>query len=356
MVDSRVWEQEHARGEGEDPRQPTGFGVSPAWVNRAAASWLDPMAEGVLLGPEDAGKTSLLAALQAACKDPSPGPLLSLVPGARLAHLTSTGISGPDRETNPYSFQLHAHGPDGAVREPGYAITVVDTPGRVLFDPQADWAAEGSPPAELLSGLRDTTWLLLAVDSMTYQPGLWSRRLPQLVAYLARERPGKRVLLPGPAAKSHPHSFHPPMMPELRLPHERALVLLTKFDLYAASCLADLRRAPRHELDLRARGLAEEGTAKELALAIDPVQTAQQLLGGGLGVLRSALAPEAQLAVVPASATGFRDEFGRTQPFGLRQALAFLATGERARPLALVRSLNDLNPARWNGRSNHHGA
>ena len=97
-------------------------------------------------------------------------------------------------------------------------------------------------------------------------------------------------------------------------------------------------------------------TAARLAFLIDPIQQARVVLGNTiLPGLRAAMRPDATLAVGVTSAGGFLPDTGEAflstqrerltttdenlndwQPFGVREVLRFLATGQEAPSIKIV--------------------
>jgi hypothetical protein len=75
-------------------------------------------------------------------------------------------------------------------------------------------------------------------------------------------------------------------------------------------------------------------SATELALQIDPFRLLEECVGAILGQLHAALAPTADLAVTLTSAWGLHGSGSDWSPFGVREALLFLATGECREPVA----------------------
>ena len=322
------------------------------WAELAASAWFRPQNDGILLGPPSAGKTSFLAALQAACERVVDGRELLMVPGCEKA---LPGI--PTLESRTYGFQLHSRTLPGrgkaAEGEGSYSIRFRDTPGSLLSDLASNSASTSGAAADFLADSRSASWLVLVVDSVNPQLELWRECLAPLVGRLAQERTDAAVQVAGSAHKILSPGEPVFVEPERRLAVQRVLVVINKIDLFGTAAMADLRQSPDLFIDPRLRAFAEL-TPEELVLRLDPIQTAQELLGGGLGLLRSALAPNAKLAVALVSCVGFqriaKQEGRRLQVFGVREALDYLAVGHIARPITPIHTLVDLNPNRWEGR------
>jgi hypothetical protein len=353
MVDVEEWSWHNggATEERDDVQSPE----AAFWTTsggRAAFDWLKPRLDGVLLGPTGAGKTALVAALQRACEAATPALGLELVPGLTLANLTGTG---PSAAPVTYDFQLRFRGgafPESPESPTNFSVLLRDLPGRSFFDSSIDWDHPDGATAEGLAETASAAWWILLVDSFAPRPELWQFRLPQLIAHSVYRDPSATVRVAGASLRHQ--SQTPSLALKRRLVQQRVLVLLNKVDLLAEHALAELRSLPRSTLDPRLRAL-ETLDGPSLAARLDPVRTAQDLLGGGLGQLRAALAEEAQLAVGWLCATGFPptrpDEAIGTGRFGVREAMTFLATGRCLPPIHPVTSLVDLNPAPWSRRS-----
>jgi hypothetical protein len=89
---------------------------------------------------------------------------------------------------------------------------------------------------------------------------------------------------------------------------------------------------------------------RDLAGRLDPVRFAEDRLGALLGQVRSACSPAAQVAVSLTSSWGFdppeqemkgvgeASRLERWSPFGLWEAMLFLATGEARHPVEIIPS------------------
>jgi len=328
----------------------------PALLREIGYITAEPKHDCVFLGPAGAGKSSFLSALLRACQGNIQGGFsLSLFPGAALAELageaarhvagSSTAIA-PTEEPVSYDFQLEV-GPPRNGDPLSLEVATRELPGREIFGPP-----DGDPPplhrsprARLwLQAARRASCLILCVDSMETDRLRWEILLPQLVESFAVSsgRLIDRLSRPGQ------NDLPPVLSPKRQLPYTRILVLLTKIDKSCAAAasailsqgspapgpispvLADLARRPR-----------------DLAARLDPIRLVEDRFGTALlGQLRAAAAPGTRLAVGLASAWGFGgSEATRTRgasalerwsPFGIREALLFIATGEARHPVAVL--------------------
>jgi hypothetical protein len=246
----------------------------------------------------------------------------------------------------------------------------------VVVDPNfEDWEAT---MVEKVAGSRH---LILCVDASAPRSDLWRTYLPRLVGKLVEGRPegpvgaeestadvssedqeswrvklrrfwgrGPRNQVVRRRARSIGHG----------LPFERVLVLLTKMDQFAADALDQLTEArdwlnkqPTANRESTHASLVHltELTPEDLLRRLAPVDQAREILGASLlQRIRSAMSPSTQIAVGLSSAGGFKRDghpffgskgtperlLGVSQedvlrhwvPFGVREAMLFMATGE----------------------------
>lgn len=347
-----------------------------AEVERWRRKLLEPRNDCVLLGPAGCGKTSLLASLARACEVATADLELRLVPLGSLPGLIGdfardlVGEAVLPHTTNAatHKLQLELRGQILAPH-PGHhgielEITIQDTPGSMLFEAVRDWASTTGTVAEILDEACSASWLVLCVDAVNPHPALWQAAVPQLVARLAAAT--RRLVPRGSSEQVAGVGDYPALMAqERKLPQQRVLVLLTKIDQVCAAALASLRSSREVNRDRRLRELADLG-GEGLARRLDPFPMVQSALGGGaLGMLRAALPRGAQIAVGITSALGFppaqeggvlnsaararslpgpEDPLRAWQPFGLRETLIFLATGQCLHPVTPIDAVSALTP------------
>lgn len=338
-------------------------------AERPLRALLEPRNDGVLLGPAGAGKTSLLASLARACEAVTVDLELDLVPGGALARLIgglARGLAGETplpstAEAATYDLQLKLEGQAFAPLPAGerqFEITVQDTPGLAVFDAVRDWGAAPGGVAQILDEACSANWLVLCVDATNPQPCLWQAAVPQLVARLASKT--NRLIRRGSANRTNRAGDYPEFVAqERKLPQQRVLVLLTKIDRVCTEALRLLEGSPTVRQDRRLRELSHLG-GEGLARRLDPLRMVDDALGGGaLRALQAALPQGGQIAVGMSSALGFppaaADDVARVRrlpeptgpllswrPFGLREALTFLATGQCLYPITAVQTVSGL--------------
>jgi hypothetical protein len=284
----------------------------------------EPRNDCLFLGPPGAGKTAFLSALGQACAMAG-STELALLPHEDLAALASEaeaylhGSGGwqPTDATTTYGFQLRAGAKD-------LFLKVQDGPGGLLFPfSPARWDAL----PEIEKYAFDTACLVLCIDATNPRPDLWGTSLPPLLSRFAIPSDSliPRLTAPAPARGA---DFPRLLTPGRRLPYQRVLIALTQVDGVVQEALRIYRGGYRHT---RGR-VPPPPSATELALQIDPFRLLEEQVGAILGQLHAA-APTAKLAVSLTSAWGLAGLGGGWSPFGVREALLFLATGECREPV-----------------------
>lgn len=300
-----------------------------------------------LIGPPGAGKTSLVAAFDAACFGKSDGDgelsISWLREGGQADRVQQTGQRwighgvepSSTREPTAYSFELMLGRPARWLRTATPVIRQLrckEEPGQSLFATAPfPMNEDGDAAGRRLAELANASSLILAVDATRPCAATLEATLPGLLDRISSSRPGERgwagaagwmpAVLRGSA---------PPSIRRTRLAARRLLVLLTKIDLLA-------------EPLARRRGAS--ASIEEAARTLDPVALAFQVLGPRcMRRLFHSLGRDAELAIGVSSACGFspdgaegfpRWSQGRSaherirawEPFGVREALRFLATG-----------------------------
>lgn len=297
---------------------------SPELLGRVARLIAEPRNDCLLLGPSGVGKTALLSSLGQACAmDGSTE--LALLPHEDLAALVgdAEAYRFGDKEwqrtleTTTYALQVRA----GSER---LFLKVQDGPGGLLFPfSQAHWDA--LPDIERQA--YGAPCLVLCVDAMNPRPDLWRSSLPPLLARLATSPDSllPRLSAPPPVRGT---DFPRLLTPGRQLPYERILVVLTRIDVFLHEALQVFHEGYRSAR----RMVPPPPSAIELAFQIDTVRLLEDRVGKILGLLRAA-APQADLAVGLTSAWGLNGLEGDWSPFGVREALLFLATGECREPM-----------------------
>lgn len=293
----------------------------------------EPRNDTLLLGPPGAGKTALLSSLSQACAVTGSTELallsyedLSALSGKAEAYRHGVGAWQPTEATTLYELQLLA----GAEK---VFLKVQDGPGGFLFPfSPARWDA--LPETE--KHAYDAATLVLCIDATNPRPDLWRFSLPQILSRLALPSGTliPRLTAPPPARGA---DFPRLLTPGRQLPYQRVLVALTQVDVLVREALRLYTDGYR-----QTRGrMPPPPTATELVLQIDPFLLLDELLGAILGQLHAAMAPTADLAVGLTSAWGLAGSGHDWTPFGVREALLFLATGECREPVVRY------DPASW---------
>jgi len=297
---------------------------SPELLGRVARLIAEPRNDCLLLGPSGAGKTALLSSLGQACAVDGSAEL-ALLPHEDLAALVGDAEAyrfgdkewQPTLETTTYALQMRA----GSEK---LFLKMQDGPGGLLFPfSPARWDA--LPDMERQA--YEAACLVLCVDVTNPQPNLWRSSLPPLLARLATSSSSllPRLSAPPPARGA---DFPRLLTPGRQLPYERILVALTRTDLFLHEALQVFHEGYRSTQ----RMVPPPPSAIELAFQIDIVRLLEDRVGKILGLLHAA-APLADLAVGLTSAWGLSGLKGDWVPFGVREALLFLATGECREPV-----------------------
>lgn len=322
----------------------------------------DPLEQTcIFIGPPGAGKTSLLASLDAACLDQGEdGDALALVwdrqgDAPDLLQRAGRQWIGCDEAmpstaaSTAYSVELTSVHRSPLLKRRSMRVTqlrIVEEPGRLLFPSLHEADGRSAPPLSSRQQveLASATSLALVIDARRPCAETIEATLPGLLDRLASSRPGERL---GRGSSSGVLSrigllSGRPAPRRNRLGVKRLLLLLTKVDDIA-------------DAEARAqRAAGEDVSAFAVARAIDPVGLAMEVIGArNLRRLRRALGAEAELAVGLASASGFCTRSGaafsasspvrspdeRLQawaPFGVGDALRFLAYGRCGATIQLI--------------------
>lgn len=297
---------------------------NPDLLGHVARLVAEPRNDILLLGPPGAGKTALLSSLSQACAVAGSAELavlphedLAALAGEAEAYRQGAGDWQPTSETTSYAFQLRAGSED-------FFLKVQDEPGGLLFPfSSARWDA--LPETEKRA--YDAASLVLCIDATNPRSDLWCTSLPQILACLATPSGSliPRLTAPPPARGA---DFPRLLTPGRQLPYQRVLVALTQIDDLVQEALRAYAAGYR-----QARAwLPPPPSATELALQIDPFRLLEEHVGALLGQLHAA-APTANLAVSLTSAWGLSGPGRDWSPFGVREALLFLATGECREPV-----------------------
>lgn len=331
------------------------------------------------MGPARSGKTFLLLAIGRACFLPgretydlrfipempsedsatSNGDPVEKQSVAELMRRAVKIITNEDKnrkgtlQATDYSFGITATGQfPGRFGRVNYvaetlSLTVSDGPGGALFTDEADENASGTEierwQGHLVSRARRAKSLILCVDATAPQLALLEKQLPVLVDKMAKTFPQLQKVSYEQSlldrlinlVKSNKLPMRQVKMRCLNV--DRFLLLLTKVD----------------------RVCATDNRPDLLAARIKPVQTAIQMLGlPFLNMIHQSLKPDAKFAIGVASALGFYpsnglplagdDGFVKSggqreddilniwKPFGVRDAMFFIATGHATGTVKLV--------------------
>ncbi|HEX4495988.1 MAG TPA: hypothetical protein VIE43_10005 [Thermoanaerobaculia bacterium] len=265
----------------------------------------------------------------------------------------STAIT-PTEEPVSYDFQLEVRAPQSG--DPlSLEVVARELPGRELFGPsEGEPLLSRSTQAKLwLQASRRASCLILCVDSMKTDRLRWEILLPQLVESLAVSS-GRLIER---LSRSGQSDLPPVLSPKRQLPYTRILVLLTKIDEACAAAASGILSQGPQALGPISPLLANLARRpRDLAEQLDPIRMVEDRFGTALlGQLRAAAAPEVRLAVGLASAWGFgapaatrtcgASALERWSPFGIREALLFLATGEARHPVAELTPNSRVEPS-----------
>lgn len=296
---------------------PHGTAPDGELLGRSVRLAAEPRNDCLLLGPAGAGKTALLSSFAQACWTGGGGELgplpldpLDKLAGAAAEFRRGTGSWPETSETTSYPLQLRT--PAGTC-----FLRVQDEPGRQLFPfSAAYWEGLSIEQRDSYAA----KCLVLCVDVADPRPDLWGGSLPPLLARLATPA---GPLIPRLSAAVPPRRIDFPRLltPLRQPPFERVLVALTRADLIVDEALgvfAAGRRAARGRMPAKL-------SRHELALRIDVLRLLEDLLGAVMGELRAAL-PTARIAVALTSAWGLEPAGEPWLPFGVSEALLFLAS------------------------------
>jgi hypothetical protein len=334
---------------------PGGSGEEPVATPRSGC---------LIIGPSQAGKTSLLLALEQSCGLPQRGdPPMRFIPDPRTAELMRRAVR---MMTNPAESMIATRSAADygfTLRVAGQSANVVmsDGPGGALFPSETRPAFDGEFDIwqkQLLASARQAETIVLCVDATRPRSDLWQEYLPRFI--VGATQPDE-----APQAASHTRVLRA----------SRLLILLTKADRLCEGAHVALD-SDGGESSAMVGAL----TPAAMASMLDPVEQLRHVLGVKvLNTLRSALREDASLAVGICSAGGFRPDDGRPYwlangkpnalgaetreevlrswvPFGIRDVLQYIATG---RDGGMVRQLYEdelLNDGRYGAELTSVGA
>jgi len=327
----------------------------------------------VLMGPSNAGKTTLLQALDQACSCPPDGDdrfRLEFIGGEGTSVLAEIGVRTVMEEDHNIlntSQNKEYEASITATREKSFwrperqyvaHLRILDGPGGALFPTKLDEERFAQYLAPWEEGLiRDalvSETLVLCVDATDAKPDLVTRYMRNILAKLGQpyrrelEEPlGYRVLKKLHLARE---AERPGL--ERRIVARRFLLLFTKVD-QLVSREPDWPEKPDEGY--------EPPKPAHLAARLSPVQMACELLDeSNLLRIRNALRPDADFAVGLTSAWGFHPLTGmpfmeadnavglstqpRSQrllnwrPFGVREALLFITAGQTSGAVERVKA------------------
>jgi hypothetical protein len=303
----------------------------------------------VMMGLVKSGKTTLLTAIKRACDLPSKDGLkLEFIPGKATAEEIKTAIdkiTGKERgheatqKVKTFPFQVHVTAKPrnfwSAPLEETLDVLLSDGGGEYLLPSTTGFGLEDQR-AELIRSALKATSLILCVDVTNPGAITLEKELPITFSEMARDERVRSTVHWTTKLKCKLAS-QPIPKGQLRfrksLNADRFLLLLTQIDKISA-------------------GLPDSaGRAIDFARQIDPIAQAKELLGvTTLATIRNFLKPSARFAVGIISAMGFNPISGapfadvdgtpfnlhseggdsvlrRWTPFGIRDAMYFLATG-----------------------------
>jgi hypothetical protein len=317
----------------------------------------------IIVGPSQSGKTFLLLAIGRSCFMPNEdGFELEFIPDESVSELMEKSvniITGKDNtrkgstRSQDYSFEIHAKamipaswGRKRTVQETVF-LTVSDGPGGSLFPEEGNTSDEQKAIKDwqphMEKEARRANTFVLCVDAsdpdLTYSD-LLEMYLPGLIARISKVRRHIEEAPNGGGIFSRFRKNHQNQMVRYKrsLKADRFLLLLNKVDNLCAP-------------------FSNPNKAAEM---IDPVEQAREMLGVALlNQIKHALKPDAAFAVGVTSALGFHPFSGRPiadergivgmgqaqqdgnilrnwTPFGIRDALLFIATGHATGSVKLV--------------------
>jgi hypothetical protein len=307
----------------------------------------EPDMRCAVIGLTGAGKTTLLFALNQACLDqggdefdldfiPDDPQTIALMRSASDFIFRGTPIIATNEVTS-YNFRVFAQDRRSTRKDPPCLMSVIDGQGGHLFTP--GMAANERLPGweKLVEQARVSECLLLCADASTLSLEELYHGLPDMLR----------------AFRGH----------HRKLPHRRVLLLLTKIDIVIHEFLASTRlwararnargHRPSRALDLFAGGVSRgrnwPGMRTEtIARSISPLGHARVHLGKIVSLLQASVESDAVFATGVCSAYGLtgppeHDDIRSAQqrlaawtPFGVREALLFLAAGDIRHPIERV--------------------
>jgi hypothetical protein len=348
----------------EDPEQQTHVRPAPPDVTYAprerpeepapAAQQEHNIAPSIMIGPSRSGKTTLLLAIGRACHLAEDADLeLEFVPDENTGQLMKRAIERiTNRQQGPpatrgkpehYPFWIHVSDKPRSFWEPPLdadLYTVMSDGGGGYLLPPEDVSVESEQwRNELIASAKSAVSIIFCIDATAPESSILEKELPLLLSKITEPRivDVKLTLRQRMQNWFHQHMNrfrrrpYPPLKTRRSKPClnvDRFLLLLTQVDKLC------------YKMDDPAR----------YASMINPVEQARELLGISLlNSIRSALKPGAVLAAGISSAWGFRsdgepfadpdgtpvavagesgeDILRRWTPFGIRDALYFIATG-----------------------------
>lgn len=300
-----------------------------------------------VIGLPHSGKTTLLFALNQACLDeghdefnlefiPDDPETVTLMQSASDFIFRGVELVGTIGVTH-YNFRVFVQDRRNPEREHACVMSVTDGQGGHLFAPGAPGSRRLDGWDKLVEQARVSECLLLCADASIAS-------LEQLYHGL-------------------PHMLRAFRGPHRKLPQRRVLLLLTKIDVVINEFLASTRvwaRARRRRglrssraLDLFAGGVSRHGSwpglpRETIARALSPLGQARVHLGKIVGLLQASIETDAVFAVGVCSAYGLagppeiddvrsaQERLAAWTPYGVREALLFLAAGDIRHPIERV--------------------
>jgi hypothetical protein len=290
-----------------------------------------------IIGPSNAGKTTFLVALQQACLQSGEDEfdldfLADNEQTLQLLRLASDLLfdglpMASSSEVVTYAFRVQVK--DRRCSDPEFdcSMCVTDGPGGHLL-PQ-ERGARGRDSSEwdsLIAAARGAHSLVLCVDASAPQLAALYCGLPELITAMKQ---GER-----------------------RLPHRRVLLLLTKIDLIIDAFVHSARGSQQ---DRMRPGRVDAGYQESATIArmLSPLGQAEALLGKIVEMIRAGVRSDAVFAVGACSALGLQalqtasrrkrgglpsvaERLATWSPFGVREALLFLAAGDIRHPIERV--------------------
>jgi len=311
---------------------------SPTLSGRVVRLLAEPRHDCLILGPPNSGKTALLSSFSQASELVDHRDFQAFAQGALAdlkewahRHRHDSASWAPTSHPATYSLQV-------TIKTNAVLMQVRDVPGKCFFPFVDTWWNDLTPDERYAFSAPN---LVLCIDSLEPQP-LWGESLPKILDRLATN-PGPPIPRLGSPLPPQDTEYPCLLPPKRQLPFKRVLVALTRIDPLIHEAIQALQNASEILSPLIPRSLKPE----ELARRIDPVCLVLEQVGPVLGQIRSALAPEAELAVGITSAWGF--ELEPWVPFGVREALLFLADGCCEGPVTRVEPDSSLQAVsgRW---------